>query len=223
MRYNDSKNNQLLLNVGHMLHDAIAPQIFISRMQMEVFINSFEEDELSEKQQKVLHTVWGNLDLGYKNIRKVISGIHEGNIGDEDLLFPTIEESISSFKILLPIKIDSELDYLDEVTNKRLGVCLFELLTNAYKYTKLSDVDICVSLRHDNNMVCMTVAVIGESGYCDNTKEGGGKGLYLMAQRVSQWQGVQTITTDGTAYRCVEIKLPMPVVSICNIGFLENE
>mgnify|MGYP005843505209 CR=1 FL=1 len=184
-----------------LLHDTLAPQLTISQQQLELLMASLEEDALSDNQQAMLIKSWRALQDGMLTLRDLIHAADtDAPLADEAFL-PTVAQALARFTPLLTLDVSAPDETSALMQDKRLGVCLQELLTNALKYSP--DRKVSVRLAEEDAMATLNVTSLGTGHVNPN-----GTGLVRLQKRLSAWGGRLQVTQSNNRFQ-VEATLPI--------------
>lgn len=187
-----------------LLHDAVAPHLWISRQQLELLMASLEESCLSDQQQAMLIKSWRSIQDGQTAMEAVMTACKNAARDvtslDDEALFPTAEAVITQFTPLLDLSVQTRGEASVLMANKKLGICLQELLTNALKYNPKTAVT--VDLRHDGKLASLKV---NSKGRCQPESQAktatAGTGLERLRQRLDIWGGQICVEQNNSHFQ----------------------
>ena len=201
-------SEQISEKIEGLLHDGIAPHLVISRQQLELLMASLDESTLSEQQQAMLIKSWRALSDGLTALSAVMMACKdtqdEASLDDKSL-FPTTENVLTQFTPLLDLAVQTDSNEPALMANKKLGLCLQELLTNALKHS--SETNVTVNLRRDGPLAKLTVTSTGIR-QSNNQAETSGTGLERLQRRLTAWGGTLCVNEENNNFK-VELSLPL--------------
>lgn len=166
-----------------LLHDCVAPYLFISRHQLEMLINSLDENTLTDRQQTMLIKSRRALESGQQALRAIINRQPET---DEEALYPTVRQVLATYAPLLTFgKMPPPSNPL--MADIQLGICLSELLANVYKHAPGADVR--VNLEASQTHKKLEVESAGANAPILPQTGGTGLGLRFLEQRARKFGG----------------------------------
>ena len=187
-----------------LLHDAVAPHLWISRQQLELLMAALEESSLSDHRQAMLIKSWRSLQDGQTAMESVMAACKNAARDvtslDDEALFPTVEVVITQFTPLLDLSVHTRGEVSVLMGNKKLGICLQELLTNTLKYSPKKAVT--VDLRHDCKLASLKVI---SKGQCQPESQSetatAGTGLERLRQRLDIWGGQLCVEQNNSHFQ----------------------
>ena len=191
-----------------LLHDVIAPHFLISQQQIELLMTTLDKKTLSEHQQAMLIKSWRSLSDGLTTMGAVMAACrntaHEKDKDlaplDDEALFPRVEDVLTQYKPLLDLTVQTHGEISELMANKRLGICLQELLTNALKHSPKDKVTI--DMRRHGDLAKITVTSLG-TNFINSPGETAGTGLERMRHRIALWGGDFCVDQKNSNFQVV--------------------
>lgn len=193
----------------HQLHDSVISHTYLGLNALKKFINSMDEDALSEAQKNDLFLCFLNIRKAYDNVDKITHQDMSYPL-DESQLFPTLKEVVHAYgqgQIIL----ENNLCNMSSTLSQKLGICLFELVINQLKHNRF---DSCSVYVHSKGSTTYASFVFkGASpippAISKQQKAAYRFGLSLVKQRLKQWGGRITMTQDK-AQQTIEWQIQLP-------------
>ena len=186
------------------LHDELAQNLGVSKLQVGQLINSLEgADSLQHRES--LKKLYSNLDIANDQIRMVIGGLSSKPKNTQDIFDEELKSCITDFQELcdLPIDLDVQGDLWDEntppVVKRQLVLILREALVNVRKHSKGTRVD--VSICRDQDQVVLVVRDDGrgfELGQASGDRHFGIKIMQARAERSGGKLTIDSTPGEGT-------------------------
>ena len=182
-----------------LLHDCVAPQLFISRCQLEMLIKSLDNDTLSDSQHARLIKSWQALKTSHDTLREIMRAPER-----PEAFYPQVRQALATYTPLLDFK-TRPVSEESLMADKQLGVCLSELLANVYKHTP--DAEVAVKLAASGGRRVLRVESFTTAPAAKPEGEEKGFGLRLLHQRAAAFGGeiIYNNRADGFT---AEVRLP---------------
>ena len=206
-----SNTEKIAEKIEGLLHDGIAPHFLISRQQLELLMASLDESTLSEHQQATLIKSWRSLSDGLTALNAVMMAckdMQDDTPLHDESLFPTTENVLTQFTPVLDLTVTLSGNGNEPalMANKKLGICLQELLTNALKHSPKTNVT--VDLRRNGQLAKLTVTSTCTSPLKSQVAQSTGTGLERLERRLMRWEGKLCISEKNNKFK-VELTLPL--------------
>ena len=204
-----SNTEKIAEKIEGLLHDGIAPHFLISRQQLELLMASLDESTLSEHQQAMLIKSWRALSDGLAALSAVMMACKDAQDDaplDDEALFPTTENVLTQFTPVLDLTVETNGNEPALMANKKLGICLQELLTNALKHSPQKNV--AIHLQRDGQLAKLTVISTCTSPLKSQVAQSTGTGLERLNRRLMRWDGKLCVKEENNKFN-VELTLPL--------------
>ena len=193
----------------HQLHDSVISHTYLGLNVLKKFINSMDEDALSEEQKNDLYLCFLNIRKAYDNVDKIIHQDMSYPL-DETQLFPTLKEVAHAYgqgQIIL----ENDLCNMSSTLSQKLGICLFELVINQLKHNRFASCSVYVHSKSNTTYASFIFRGTSPMPLATRQQQKASHrfGLSLIRQRLKQWDGHITVAQD-TAKQTIEWQIHLP-------------
>lgn len=193
----------------HQLHDSVISHTYLGLNVLKKFINSMDEDALSEEQKNDLYLCFLNIRKAYDNVDKIIHQDMSYPL-DETQLFPTLKEVAHAYgqgQIIL----ENDLCNMSSTLSQKLGICLFELVINQLKHNRFDSCRVYVHSKGSTTYASFVFKCASPIPPATRQQQKASHrfGLSLVKQRLKQWGGRITMAQDK-AQQTIEWQIHLP-------------
>jgi len=179
-------------NLAAELHDELAQNLGVSKLQVGQIINSLDVRETSQYHE-TLKKVYDNLDLANDQIRMVIGGLSSRPKNSHEIFDEELESCIAGFQEVcdIPVDLTVQENLWDENTpfllKRQLVLILQEALVNVRKHSKATMVHVKIS-RHQEKVI-LVVKDDGRGFELEQASGGHHFGIKIMHARAERSGG----------------------------------
>jgi two-component system nitrate/nitrite sensor histidine kinase NarX len=207
-------------NLAAELHDELAQNLGVSKLQIGQLINSMDGGD-SSKHRESLKKLYNNLEIANEQIRMVIGGLSSRPKNTQDVFDEELKSSLADFYELCDIPVDLAVqgklweEDSPPLVKRQLVLILREALVNVRKHSKATKVEVSISKDQDQ-----VVLVVKDDGCGFELEQASGDhhfGLKIMHARAERSGGKLTIQStpgEGTTLRACFPVAEQPVALI---------
>lgn len=191
-------------NLAAELHDELAQNLGVSKLQIGQLINSLDEGDFAQYRES-LKNLYNNLDIANDQIRMVIGGLSSRPKNTQEVFDEELKSCIADFHALcdLPVDLTVQDNLWEEdappLVKRQLVLILREALVNVRKHSKATKVEVSISKDQDQ-----VVLVVRDDGRGFDLEQASGDhhfGLKIMHARAERSGGkliIRSSPGDGT-------------------------
>jgi len=187
-------------NLAAELHDELAQNLGVSKLQIGQLINSLDEGDFVEYRES-LKNLYNNLDIANDQIRMVIGGLSTRPENTQDVFDEELKACIADFHLPVDLTVQGNLweENTPPLVKRQLLLILREALVNIRKHSKATKVEVSISKDRDQ-----VVLVVRDDGRGFDLEQASGErhfGLKIMHARAERSGGkliIRSSPGDGT-------------------------
>lgn len=200
---------------AHHLHDELSPYLVAVRPHLAILDNLSRSDPSLASLRPTVATVGEHLDAMMGKVRDILETLHPPelqSLGLRSALSELVRQRLGSGhgQVAIALAIDEDLDHLSDTIDTSIYRIVQECITNAFKHSHCSRIDVAVAGGSNNGRPEVQVTVANDGAAVDQGFPKSGFGVLGIRERAIALGGAASAGPAPGGGWCVRVGIPVP-------------